>query len=109
MIAEKMKEPFAPYENIDKFLETAKSQRAVNANYHIFIISRLFDDYPDIDCQSCMEECIQYRCFTFAFVKGYIAHRAQMNIPVLSPSRPLHEIGLFYKANVKRSMEEYRI
>ena len=107
--AEKMKERFASYENIDKFLEAAKSQRAVNANYNIFMISRLFDDYSDIDCQSCMEECLQYRCFTFAFVKGYIAHRAQMNIPVLSPSRPLHEIGLFYKANVKRSMEEYRI
>jgi len=107
--AEKMKERFTSYENIDKFLEAAKSQRAVNANYNLFMINRLFDDYSDTDCQFCMEECLHYDCFTFAFIKGYIAHRARVNTSILPPAHQLYEIGLFYKTNVKRNLGEYRI
>jgi len=105
--AEKMKERFASYENIDRFLVAVKSQRAVNATYNLFMISRLFDDYPDMDCRFCMEECLHYRCFTLAFIKGYLMHKARIKTSFLPPSRQMHE--LFYGANVKRNMEEYRI
>ncbi len=107
--AKKMKERFASYENIDKFLMAVKSQRVANAHYNLFMISRLFDDYSDTDCCLCMEECLYYSCFTFAFIKGYIAHRAKMTTSVLPPSRQLNDIGLFYGTDVKRNMEEYRI
>ena len=69
----------------------------------------LFEDYSDSDCRVCMEECLRYHCFTLAFIKGYLGRRTHIHTPVTRPSRTLHEIGLLYGTNVKRTMEEYRI
>lgn len=107
--AQTLKDRFGSSGDLEEFLSAVRSQRTVNVNYHLFMIRRLFDDYSDADCQRCMEECRKYRCFTFAFIKGYLAHRAHMNTSVLPPSGRLQEIGMLHGAQVKRNMEEYRL
>jgi len=107
--AQKIKERFSSYEGIDSFITGVTSQRCTNATYTLSAISRLFEDYSDSDCRVCMEECLRYHCFTLAFIKGYLGRRTHIHTPVTRPSRTLHEIGLLYGTNVKRTMEEYRI
>ena len=107
--SEKMRERFAGYEGIHKFIGSVKSQGSINPVYHLFVINRMFEDYPDEDCLRCMEECMKYRCFTFAFIKGYLAHRCRIKTSFEPAARPLHEISILYGANVKRSLKEYQI
>jgi transposase len=106
--AEKLRERFVAYERMDQFLGSLKSQRTVNVTYHLFMITRLFDDYPEADCRRCMEECLKYRCFTVAFIRGYLASRyMSVCVPPVSPG--LCKARISSGVNVKRSLEEYRL
>ncbi|MDD4479529.1 MAG: IS21 family transposase [Mesotoga sp.] len=106
LAGQKLKERFLGYGRIDEFLNAVKSQKRINSAYHLTLIGHLFDYYCDADCIRCMEECFRYRCFSSAFIKGFITTQAKVAI-----DEPVHhrsDFGLL-STDVKRSLEEYRI
>lgn len=109
LAGQKLKERFADYKRIDQFLSAVKAQKRFNAGYHLSVIQRIFTDYADEDCLGAMEECFRYSCFSAHFVKGFLMHKAEvvLEAPVIFPN--LKGLNLFPKAELKRSLEEYRL
>jgi len=106
LAGQKLKDRFLGYDRIDDFLSGIKSQKRINSSYHLTLVGHVFDDYSDADCIRCMEECFRYRCFSSAFIKGFIMTQAQVAFD--EPVHPRKDFGLLAH-DVKRSLEEYRI
>lgn len=106
LAGQKLKERFSAYARIDDFVCAVTTRKKTDSSYHLTLIGRLFNDYSDPDCIRCMEECFRYRCFSSAFIKGFITTRSKMRL-----DEPVHlrtNFG-FLSHDVKRSLEEYRI
>lgn len=104
---ERLKERFGGYGRLEDFLSGAKAQKRVNADYNLYRISRLFEDYAEEDCISAMEESLRYHCFSYGFVRGYLTARARVRVDRIGLIRLQELPGL--GVNVKRSLMEYRL
>ena len=78
LAGQKLKYRFCGYDRIDDFLNGIKSRKRINSAYHLTLIGHVFDDYSDAGCIRCMEECFRYRCFSSAFIRGFIMTQAKV-------------------------------
>jgi transposase len=106
LAGQKLKERFSSYQRMDDFISAVKAQEGINVSYQLSLIQRLFEDYAQEDCLRCMEECFLYNCFASSFIKGFFAKNAK---PLLQQGIVRPTNLAFPTANVRRSLQEYRI
>lgn len=108
VVAERFRQRFTDYERIEDFLSGLKAQKQTNANYNIFMIWRLFEDFSESDCRRAMDECCRYNCFSYVFVKGFLSSNAKIVVDFKS-SLSLRDLSAFLGGDVRRDLKEYRI
>lgn len=107
MTGEKLKERFRSYGRMEDFLLGTKAQKRINADYNLYMIRRLSEDYADQDCITAMDKYFRYNCFSYAFIKGFLTANARVMVD-LKPSGRWDEL-FFSSPDVKRSLKEYRL
>jgi len=107
VVSERLRERFRGYERVEEFLLGAKLQRKTNQNYNLSMIGRLFEDFSDDDCIRAMEESLRYKCFSYAFVKGFLSAHAKVMVEFNSSLslKCFSSLG----GELKRDLTEYRI